>query len=336
MDKCKLTFIAWSKLSTRTRNLAHHLGAELFFIQDRFPYISAWIKTGQLTKLKPDVVIIQLPQGPLLYRVLGLAKKHGFRVVTDVHTGFLISDSVKSLILNAPFRRLLRKTNLVVLHNENLVMIAKRYGLGDDKTIVVYDPPPRLLELEPIEYLTHKKIILVPASWANDEPLDYIVREYVASSICEDYMLVITGNPSRNRKLYLNIKKYLRNDNKCSRNIVLTGFISDNQYMWLLQSSSIVITVTRREYTLLSSLWESIYHNKPALVSKTKTLSSLLGNNYPCFFTMSPNSLRRMLEKCLREAKISSHIINLYEELRRKAQNSLNTFVEKLKSLCPS
>ena len=337
MNKCRLVFVAWSRLSTRTRNLAYHLGAELFFVQDRPPYISAWIKTGRLTEARPDVVLVQLPQGPLLYRVLGLAKRRGFRVVADVHTGFLVYDSAKSWLLNAPFARLLQRTSLVVVHNEDLAMLARRkYKLSSDKVMVVYDPPPRPIEPAPIDYLANREIVLVPASWARDEPLDYIVREYVNSPVCNDYVLVITGDPGRNKKLYYRVKEVLRAEKTCSNNVVLAGFVPSNQYEWLLRNSSAVIAATRREYTVLSSLWESIHHGRLVLVSRTRTLANLLGDDYPCFFTLSPGSLRSTLSNCLGDEKVLEHVGRVFEELRQRALNTLHRLRLRLYELCAS
>lgn len=337
MNNCKLVFVAWSRLSTRTRNLVYHLGAELFFVRDGPPYIAAWVKTGRLAEARPDVVLVQLPQGPLLYRVLGLAKRCGFRVVADVHTGFLVYDSAKSWLLNAPFTRLLQRTSLVVVHNEDLAMLARRkYKLSSDKVMVVHDPPPRPIEPAPIDYLANKKIVLVPASWARDEPLDYVVREYVSSSVCNDYVLVITGNPGRNKKLYYRVKEALRAEKKCSNSVVLVGFVPNNQYEWLLRNSSAVIAATMREYTVLSSLWESIHHGKTVLVSKTKTLANLLGDDYPCFFTLNPGSLRNTLSNCLRGEKVLEQVDKIFERLRQQALDSLRRLKLRLHELCAS
>ena len=117
---------------------------------------------------------------------------------------------------------------------------------------------------------------------------------------------------------------------------MLAGFVPSNQYEWLLQNSSAIIAATRREYTVLSGLWESIHHGKPVLVSKTKTLANLLGDDYPCFFTLSPGSLRSALSNCLRSEKVLKHVSRVFEELRQRALNTLHRLRLRLYELCAS
>ena len=77
--KQRIVFIAWSKLSRRSRDLARELNAEIIFFADKPPYLSAFKRTRKfLENERPGVVFVQLPQGPLLWLVLRLSKKTWF------------------------------------------------------------------------------------------------------------------------------------------------------------------------------------------------------------------------------------------------------------------
>ena len=151
-----IVFVAWSRLSLRTRFLAEEIGAHLLFVGGRPPYLENWYKTRkELERLKPRIVFVQLPQGPLLFAMLRLAKRQRLHVVADVHTGFAYPVTLAEKMLNAPFRRLLYRCSLVLAHNEPLrnYLLAKGFSHANN-TIVVYDPVGRLqAEMEPYKYV---------------------------------------------------------------------------------------------------------------------------------------------------------------------------------------
>lgn len=82
--------------------------------------------------------MVQLPQGPLLLLMVLLKYLCGFRLILDVHSGFLIYDSWRGVLLNGPFRNLLRFGDYILVHNRYILHI-----LPDgcrDKAYIIYDP----------------------------------------------------------------------------------------------------------------------------------------------------------------------------------------------------
>ncbi|MEM1683878.1 MAG: hypothetical protein QXD57_04985 [Ignisphaera sp.] len=325
-----IMFIAWSRLSRRSRDLAELLNARLMFIPSRAPYLSAFVRTWRyLKEMKPETVFIQLPQGPLLWEVLNLSRSMKFRVVADVHTGFVYLTSLRSFILNKPFHKLLNKTALVLAHNDPQKIFMINYlKLDESKVITVYDPLPKRLNtlVKPeINGLKPQNFIVLPASWATDEPLDFVVKEFLRSRVSRDYILVITNEYNRNRNLYNKVLNIISREK--AHNIVFTGYLSREKYYWLIENSIMIIAVTNREYTMLSAIWEAVAYNKPFITSETNTLRAVIGT-YPCFFQMREGSLRNILDKCVYSISVNE----VRTTLDRLKELSI-TSIEELKKL---
>jgi hypothetical protein len=324
----QIAFVAWSRLSRRTRDLARELGAKLIFIPEKPPYLKAFRKTANaLEELKPDIVLVQLPQGPLLWHALRLSKKLGFKVVADVHTGFIYPQTLKEKILNSPFINLLKCADLILAHNPPQHRLIMEKAKAPPKRIVtVYDPlarPPAQPE-KPNLPINPEGYIILPASWAHDEPLDYIVREFLKAKTT--LKLVVTGNPSRNPKLYSRVKRLAKN----STRILFTGYLPEPQYHWLLKHSRAVIAATTREYTMLSAAWEAITYKKPVILNRTATLAEIFGEDYPYFFNYRrAGSLAQILSETLEDSdemeKAMLALQKLYEASRRSLQQLRET-----------
>jgi len=265
-----ITIIAWKKLSTRSTLLAKALDAKLWFFKDNIPYAKAFARTLLKTiREKPRIMIIQLPQGPLLLEAYFLKKVTGCKVIADVHTGFLVNTNWKGLLLNVPFAKLLPTADIIVAHNEpQLDLIPKKVR---NKTIVVFDPW-HLIENQSTEKRSkYENYIVFPASYAPDEPLEEVINSINTFNV--NVKMYVTGNWKRNP----NVKKY------SSDRIVFTGFLSSEKFNNLLSNATAIITGTKREYTALMSGWEAIAHGKPLAVTATRTLKDLFGD-YAVFY----------------------------------------------------
>ncbi|AEM38447.1 hypothetical protein Pyrfu_0577 [Pyrolobus fumarii 1A] len=314
-------FVAWRRISARTRDLAGSLRAKLVFIRSGPPYIRACIETKRvLEELRPQTVIVQLPQGPLLYRVAQLRDRLGYVLVADVHTAMVVHDTLKSLVLNKPFTRYLRRADIVVVHNRLVArLVEEKIGVEPSRILVVYDPPPRM---EPVEEPPFAKelgeFILVPAGWAADEPLEEIVEAFCASKASSKYRLVLTGDYGRARRRATRIASMCRA-------VMLTGFLPAPQYNWLVRNATAVIAATLREYTFLRAAWEAIVLHKPLLASRTRTMEDLLGADYPGLFNPRSGDLERLLGG-LAEG-------NLIEELRASVARLAERLVPEQRSM---
>lgn len=333
----RAVFVAWARLSRRTKDLARELNVKLLFIPDRPPYLKAWRETKKLLESEnPNVVLIQLPQGPLLWRAISLSERMGYKVVADVHTAFIYNTTVKEIILNKPFQHLLHKAELVLAHNEPLAdLMAEKLKLPRDKILTIYDPlpkPPESLRRPQLDAVERDSYLVVPSSWSPDEPLDYVVEEFLESRLSGELKLVITGNPGVSLTLYRRVKKVLAKQGK--EKVVLTGYLPDEEYAWLLRNARAVVAATMREYTMLSAIWEAVAYEKPFLVSETKTLRDVIGDQYPCFFKLKRGELKATLEKCLREDRmINDTFIKTINSLAHKSHTTVKKLARMLEKL---
>ena len=325
----KILFIAWSRIGRRTVELAKEVDAKLLLIADRPPYIRAWRKTKTIiSKMRPKVIIAQLPQGPLLLRLVQLKNRMKFKLIADVHSGFVVQESLKGIILNKPFVRLLRYCDLIVAHNElQAKYMIEKLRFNKELIIIVYDSLPRIpkttrkpnsINLDPDE-----KYLIMPASWDPDEPIDYIIRGYHISRIKKDYKLVITGRPKK-RDIIILARKLVPD------RIIFTGYLPWNEYYWLLSHANAVIGATTREYTMLSAVWEASALSIPLIISYTLTLREIVGDN-ALYFTLSEDSIAKSLdmlpylENILRRKSAA-----LRDRLARLSKESINELKNKL------
>ena len=327
----KIVFIAWSRLSRRTRDLARELGAKLVFIPDHAPYLRAWRETGKiLASINPRAVIAQLPQGPLLWRAHNLSKKQGFRLIADMHTGFIVYSSLKERLLNQPFRHLLRQLHLVIAHNEPIArLLTTRHGIPQEKVLIVYDPLPKIpgeLRKPQVPGLKSKYLV-APSSWAPDEPLEQLVHDILRENPQGDgIQVVITGDPGRGGRRARRILEAAKKDNR----VIITGYLPVEEYYWLLKNSEAVIALTKREYTVLSAIWEAVALSKPFITTPTTTLRKLLGENYPCFYRPGTRGLGEAAAKCRSEEK---RVKNTIDMLRLLSKNSIEKLKQKLEEV---
>lgn len=286
---------------------------ELWFFKTSPLYIKAAHSTFlNYIKKKPSTLILQLPQGPLLLEGVLLKKTFNCKIVVDVHTGFVYGHTLKGLIINKPFNKLLNYVDLVIVHNNEILDILSPSIIA--KTEVVYDPWMFIQSTE--QTSSNDKYLVFPASFSPDEPLLEVlsaVNEY------KNIKVFVTGNCYRNPAL-------LRFS---SSHVEFTGFLNREDYMKLLVNSFGVITGTKDEYTLMMSAWEAVAFQKPLILSETKTLRNMF-DDYALFYNWkSKESILNALSEVFSERDLTY----ARKKLKEKTINSLNTLTKRLKEI---
>jgi hypothetical protein len=249
----KTFFVAFSILSSRNVRLAKKIDAEVIFLKDKFPYIYSTIYTIiKIIRNKPRNIILQTTQGPILFIFSILKKLLKYKLIGDVHSGFIIYLNIKGVALNKPFLKFLKDLDLIVLHNRQILSFLP-FNIRK-KCIVIYDPLFNFKEKINIKkgsnILIFSTIMLKP-----DEPLDVLM---LAKNKLNDVAFICTG-----KKLN-------------SKEIISLGYLKYEDYLKVMNSSDAVLAMTTREYTNLSILFEAISLEKCIIASHTKTLKYIL------------------------------------------------------------
>jgi hypothetical protein len=286
---------------------------ELWFFKTDPLYIEGFRNTFlRYLKERPSTLILQLPQGPLLLEGVLLKKTFNCKTVVDVHTGFVYGHTLKGLILNKSFNKLLNYANLVIVHNDEILDILHPSLI--EKTVVVYDPWMFIQSTEQTSY--NDRYLVFPASFSPDEPLAEVLR---AVNKYKKIKVFVTGNFYRNPSL-------LRFS---SSRVEFTGFLNRQDYEKLLANSFGVITGTKDEYTLMMSAWEAVAFRKPLLLSETKTLRNMF-DDYAIFYNWKS---RESILNALSEVFSERDLTYARKKLKEKTVNSLNALTKRLKEI---
>jgi len=286
---------------------------ELWFFKTDPLYIQGFYDTFlKYLKERPSTLILQLPQGPLLLEGVLLKKAFNCKIVADVHTGFVYGHTLKGLIINKTFNKLLNYADLVIAHNREILDILHPSIIA--KTEVVYDPWMFIQSTG--QTSSNDRYLVFPASFSPDEPLLEVlsaVNEY------KNIKVFVTGNCYRNPSL-------LRFS---SSHVEFTGFLNREDYKKLLVNSFGVITGTKDEYTLMMSAWEAVAFQKPLILSETKTLRNMF-DDYAIFYNWkSKESILNALSEMFSERDLTY----AQKKLKEKTINSLNTLTKRLKEI---
>ncbi len=309
----RIVMVAWRRLSRRSQLLSEALGAELLFFPDRIPYLRAAFKTMRaVSKAKPDILIVQLPQGPLLLEALVLRLFRRFKLVADVHTGFLMRWEWKSLLLNTPFKRFLGRCDVVAIHNEKMREILPKGA--QQKALVVYDP---WYMIEPVAGSIREQYIMFPASYHPDEPLDEVLE--VAKELCPDVRVKITGNWKRRPE----VKRHE------SERIVFTGYLTNEEYDVLFANASGIISGTKEEYTALMSAWEAIAYAKPLAITQS-CASFETYEDYPIYYDWKD---KNSIANAISALKTASYNNPAHASIKKKCIESIDRLKKALQTI---
>ncbi len=260
----------------------------------------------KIIREKPDQVIIQLPQGLLLFCLVIIKSFVKIKIIADVHTGFLFRHNLKSTLINRPFRNFLKYCDLILVHNQEIRQLLPN-GI-ESRTMVVYDPW-YVFNKNFVNTKTVEKYMVIPCSFRDDEPIEEILECITESNI--DLKFYITGNWREKPS----IVRYSR------ENIIFTGFISQSRYEELISNSVGIIAGTRDEYTSMMSAWEAVAYKKPLVLSETITLRNLY-KNYPLYFNYHDRQdFSKKILMSLNSTFNENEWNNLYRTTKQRIEN---------------
>lgn len=253
-------WIAW-EIQRRNRTASHALGAPLLEIDVGGHRLSRYLKSAWRTlkvlyQESPQIVIAQSPSIFLAVLAVVYGKVVQRFIVIDAHNA-AIDRLPERNILGAVSRWVFREANLTVVTNEGLASKVEKYG---GRVAILPDPLPNFSRPKRMALEGVFNVLFI-CTWANDEPFEDVIR--AAYRIPREIYIYITGN-SRGREAIVG--------EGLPPNVMLTGFVPEEEFEGLLHSVDAVMDLTSREDCLLCGAYEAVSAERPLILSDTFAL----------------------------------------------------------------
>ena len=257
----KRLWLTW-ETQRRNRTLSRALGARLIELDYKLPrwrrYPRAIAATLRILLAdRPDLVFSQNPSLTLALFSVWYGRISGTPVVIDAHNAGISPFEGRRGWANRLARHVIRQARLTIVTTRALANYVDQLG---GRSFVLPDPLP---ELEPAAG-THASAgpsVLFVCTWAPDEP--YLEVLEAARRIDPSIRVYVTGN-SKGRE------RELRGE--LPDNVVLTGFVPEQQFLDLLHTSDVIMDLTTRENCLVCGAYEAVAAGKPMVLSNTQAL----------------------------------------------------------------
>ncbi len=265
--------VSWGRNIPRSSKLATEICFDEVYYTNKFQsrllkpldYIMNFLKTLLLLRSKKySRFILVLPPTILLYSIL--FKRADSKIYVDLHNGILRREW-----RSFPFLSYLLKKTVSISHND---IVKERIDLTFDIDSVVLGDPltiPSNMEESCREMLSTNKInVVIPLSYAKDEPLSFISE--LISQFNNDVNFILTGKAPSTFKSSL--------QDYCT----FTGFVSAEKYNALLKEVDLVFCATNDDLIQMCALIEAISYSKPVMV-KDNILNKSILKDYPAYYS---------------------------------------------------
>lgn len=313
-------WITW-ETQRRNRTLSAMVNARLYELDlhlpawRRYPQ-SVWKTLVILSREKPQIIFAQNPSIVLAYLVVIYANLFGRKVVIDAHNAGLFPAEGKYMVLNWLASRLFKWTTITIVSNAELVKhIVKLNG----KAFAIPDPIPEIEEPAHTEPLKGAFNVLFICSWAEDEPYLEVLR--AAARIRKDIYIYITGN-TKGKEQQLDIP--------LPDNVVLTGYIVEDEFNALLFGCDAVMVLTTRENCLLCGAYEGVSAGKPLLLTNTRVLRNYFSKG-AIYIENTADSIAGAIDTAsTRCSELGDEVKALRDILRVEYPEHINNFEQQL------
>ena len=255
-------WITWEN-QRRNHTLSRVLGAKLFQFDlklNRFErYPVALFKTlVTFIKEQPALIFVQNPSLVLSLFAVNYGRLFNIHVIIDAHNAGVYPFNGTKSWANRLAVHLFRLATFTIVTNNALAEHVKKNG---GKPVVLPDPIPEF------EYKGEKRVlkgnfnVLFICSWADDEPYIEVIK--AANLLDKKTYIYITGNSKGKEKEF---------GDKLPVNVILTGYLKEEDYVEMLYSCDAVMDLTIRENCLICGAYEAVAMEKPLIISDTKVL----------------------------------------------------------------
>ncbi|QJR81988.1 hypothetical protein CA267_015115 [Alteromonas pelagimontana] len=275
----KSAWITWER-QPRNRSMADLFNAKYFEFSNNGNGIKRYLLCLKDTYFifnskSYSLIFVQNPSIILCFISVILSKIFTTKLVIDAHNAGVYPNEGKSKFLLAINNWILKRADLVLVTNRLLVDHLNKF---DIKSEFIPDPLPSFPQIN-TEELSNGNYLFVVCSWSLDEPIDLYIE---VARMLPEYVFKFSGN----------YKKYSDkiDFNTLPDNVVLLGFISEDEYVKTLANCLAVLDLTTRDDCLVCGAYESISLLKPVVVSDTVVNRELFHDSV-CYSELNSASL---------------------------------------------
>lgn len=255
-------WITW-EIQRRNRSLSRALGAslsELVFRGGRLLRYPVLIcrTASVISRSRPSILFVQNPSMVLALFAVCTRRLFGSPVVVDAHNAGVFPFEGRRPWAQRITRHILRKADLTIVTNASLAAHVEAAG---GRPFALPDPLPDIPEVRKPAPLKGRRNVLFICTWAADEPYLEVLK--AAALLPPDVFVYITGNPKGREKGFTHL---------LGPNVVLTGFLPEEDYLGLFQAADAVVDLTTREDCLVCGAYEAVSMEKPMVLSGTRAL----------------------------------------------------------------
>ena len=308
----KRVWISWER-HRRNQTTSSAVGAELFVVdhghkaRSVLRYLLATISTLRiLIKERPKLVFVQNPSMVLTLLALQYGRLFRTPVIVDAHNAGVRPFDGRSRWANKLAGYAMRTADLTIVTNRALAEHVDRHG---GRSAILPDPLPDISCTQRTAPLQGKVNVLFICTWASDEPYIEVIRAagFLDSSIC----IYITGNSKGRENAF---------GEPLPGNIVLTGYVSDEDYVRLMCSVDIIVDLTTRDDCLVCGAYEAISIEKPLILSDTVAIREYFSEGV-LYTDNTAEDIARQIRACIeRQAVFEGEVKKFKKDLALRWQ----------------
>lgn len=263
MKNKSLIWITWEH-HRRTKELCKDFKIKVYIFESKLPRILKHpinllrtFKTIKRTNAR--ILFIQNPSIVLGFFACFMRNYFKYKLVVDAHNGAIVPELIFLSRINVLYKFVQRKSDITVVTNNGLSEIVEKNG---GNPYILPDKIPEDLKYRKIKLAGTHNLVYI-CTFASDEPYFEVIS--AAKKIDKKIKIYITGNY---KNMKLNIIKNI------PENVILTGYLQDEDYWNILYSADASIDLTTRENCLVCGAYESVAVGTPMILTDTKVLKS--------------------------------------------------------------
>jgi glycosyltransferase involved in cell wall biosynthesis len=325
--RARAVWVSWEH-QRRNQGIASALGVpfhEIDLKHGRFArYALSLLKTWRMLRSeRPSVIFVQNPSIVLAIAALIYGRLQGVKIVVDAHNVALVSLERSSRSpLAALYRLAVRCADLTVVTNNRLATLVSTAG---GRPFVLPDRIPEFPPAPQLERSAGEHSVLFICTFASDEPYREVIE--AARQLDSRITVYITGNPKHRRAELKAI---------APSNVIFTGFVSEEDYVALLQTVDVVMDLTTRADCLVCGAYEAVAAERPLILSDNRATRAYFDRGVR-YTDNSAVDLARAVREVLHSADSQQLAIReLKSRLKTEWSNQLKAFISRLENIVES